>query len=248
MRSAVVVLGVMLVGSSSAAQGVSPREAFDQGLAAFQARDYATALQRFERAYALSHSPEFLFNIGLTLERLERRADAITALQQYLTLRPSSPQRAVVERHIADLRAALAAATPAPVVAPPPPPLPVVTPPPPSPSLPPPPPPSVSRPVWPWVVLGVGVASGATGAVLLATATDPGGDPDVRTESQYVDATGALETRRIVAGVLLGVGGAATVAGLVGALVGRASRESAAPRAFVWPTAGGGVVGVSGRF
>ncbi len=246
MRSAAVVLGVMLVGSSAAAQEVSPREAFEQGLAAFQARDYATALQRFERAYTLTRSAEFLFNIGLTLERLERRDEAITALQQYLTLRPSSPQRAVVERHIADLRAA--PAPPAPVVAPAvvPPPPPVVAPPPPS--LPPRPPPTASRPVWPWVVLGVGVAAGATGAVLLATATDPGGDPDVRTESQYVDATGALETRRIVAGVLLGVGGAAAVAGLVGALAGRPSRESATPRAFVWPAAGGGLAGVSGRF
>lgn len=243
MRSAVVVLGVMLVGSSAAAQEVSPREAFDQGLAAFQARDYAAALQRFERAYALSRSPEFLFNIGLTLERLERRDDAIAALQQYLALRPSSPQRVVVERHIADLRAALAAATPAPVVAPAPP-LPVVAPPaPPSP-----PPPPVSRPVWPWVVLGAGVASGVAGAVMLATATDPGSDPEVRSEGQYVTATEALETRRIVAGVLLGVGGAAAVAGLVGALVGGPSRESAALRAWVWPAAGGGVAGVSGRF
>jgi len=241
MRSAVVVLGVMLVGPAAAAQEVSPRVAFEQGMAAFQARDYAAALQRFERAYTLSRSAEFLYNIGLTLERLERRDEAITALQQYLTLRPSSPQRSVVERHIADLRAAIA--TTAPAVAPPP--LPAVAPPPP------PPPrvaPAVSRPVWPWVVLGAGVASGAAGAVMLATATDPGSDPDVRSEAQYVDATGALETRRIVAGVLLGVGGAAVVAGVVGAFVGGATRESAAPRAFVWPTAGGGVAGLSGRF
>lgn len=241
MRSAVVVLGVVLVGSSAAAQEVSPRAAFEQGLAAFQARDYETALRRFERAYALSRSPEFLFNIGLTLERLERRDEAITALQQYLTLRPSSPQRSVVERHIADLRTAIAATRPVVVVAPlPPPPVvvaprPLVT-------------PVASRPVWPWVVLGAGVASGAAGAVMLATAADPGSDPDVRSEGQYIEATGALETRRIVAGVLLGVGGAAVVAGVVGALAGRPSRESSGPRALVWPTAGGGLAGVSGRF
>lgn len=248
MRSAVVMLGVMLVGVPAAAQEVSPQEAFERGLAAYQARDYEAALRSFERAYALSRSPDLFFNIGLTLERLERREEAVRAFEQFLALQPSSPQRATVERRIADLRAALAAAR-APVVAPPPvvaaPPVVVVR----APMTPPPPAAAPSRPVWPWVVLGAGAGAGIAGVVLLATATDPGADPDVRTEAQYMDATAGLETRRIAAGVLLGVGGAAVVAGAVGALVGRPSREAPAVQAFVWPAArGGALAGVSVRY
>lgn len=238
MRCAVAALCVILAGGAASAQSGPLREAYDQGLAAFQARDYETALRRFQRAYELSRSPEFLFNIGLTLERLGRRQEAVAAFQRFLELEPASPQRAVVERRLAALHEAPVATPPTP------PPVPVVTPVAVRPVIAPPPPTPRARPAWPWVVLGAGVAVGATGVVVAVTASDPGADPAVRTEAQYVDATGALETRRVISGVLMGVGGAALVAGLVGLVVSRPSREAAGVQAFATPITGGAVAGV----
>ncbi|MDO9022788.1 MAG: tetratricopeptide repeat protein [Myxococcales bacterium] len=242
MRPAILVLSALLATTPAIAQTEPFQEVFEEGIAAFQARDYETALQRFQRSYILSRRPELLFNIGLTLERVGRREDAIATLRQFVSLQPNSPQRADAERRIATMQSTSLPVVTPPVVAPPvvAPPV-VVTAPRIAPA------PVASRPVWPWVALGGGAAAGIAGAVILATTSDPGADDSVITEGQYESALESNDTRRIVGAVLLGLGGAAAVAGVVGLVQGRPSSERASLGVYGWPLAGGGIIGVSGH-
>ena len=254
MRPAIFLLSALLATATAAAQTEPFQEVFEEGIAAFQARDYETALQRFQRSYILSRRPELLFNIGLTLERVGRREDAIATLRQFVSLQPNSPQRADAERRIATMQSTSLPVVAPPVVAPP-----VVTPPvvaPPRVVVAPPvvltaprtaPARVASRPVWPWVALGGGAAAGIAGAVILATTSDPGADGSVTMERQYLNALESNDTRRIVGAVLLGLGGAAAVAGVVGLVRGRPSSERESLTLYGWPLQGGGVIGVSGH-
>jgi tetratricopeptide (TPR) repeat protein len=254
MRPAILVLSALLATTPAIAQTEPFQEVFEEGIAAFQARDYETALQRFQRSYILSRRPELLFNIGLTLERVGRREDAIATLRQFVSLQPSSPQRADAERRIATMQSTSLPVVTPPVVTPP-----VVAPPrvvtPPRVVAPPvvvtaprtAPAPVASRPVWPWVALGGGAAAGIAGAVILATTSDPGADDSVIMEREYINALESNDTRRIVGAVLLGLGGAAAVAGVVGLVRGRPSGERASLGVYGWPLAGGGIIGVAGH-
>ncbi|MDP3214187.1 MAG: tetratricopeptide repeat protein [Deltaproteobacteria bacterium] len=257
MRPAILVLSALLATTPAIAQTEPFQEVFEEGIAAFQARDYETALQRFQRSYILSRRPELLFNIGLTLERVGRREDAIATLRQFVSLQPNSPQRADAERRIATMQSTSLPVVTPPVVAPPVVAPPVVAPPVVAPPVVAPPvvvtapriapAPVASRPVWPWVALGGGAAAGIAGAVILATTSDPGADDSVITEGQYESALESNDTRRIVGAVLLGLGGAAAVAGVVGLVQGRPSSERASLGVYGWPLAGGGIIGVSGH-
>ncbi len=63
------------------------------GLKLFAAKDYLGALSVFETAYARFPSSKILLNIGTTLLKLDRRADAANAYQRYLDAKDGDPAK-----------------------------------------------------------------------------------------------------------------------------------------------------------
>jgi len=81
------------------------RTFFERGVAMFQRRQYEAAMQAFTAAHRFAPFPELLYNMALTAERLSQTRDAIDYYREYLRLRRDAPDRAQVERRIAELRA-----------------------------------------------------------------------------------------------------------------------------------------------
>jgi tetratricopeptide (TPR) repeat protein len=214
--------------ASTSADARDGRAAFEQAYVAFQSLDYATALPLFQRAYQLTRNPAMLYNIGATLEALGRSAEAATAFRRYVAAVPDAPNRGDVESRAARLERAASAApqrpapastTPALASSAPPHAVESVTP---------------ARPVWPFVVLGLGVAIGVSGGVTLALTPDPGATMRAN-ETDYLRAADAATTQEWVGGVLVGVGAAATIAGIIGLALRPASRRLAALRWNISP-------------
>lgn len=83
---------------------------FESGLAMFQRRRYAPAMQAFSAAYAAFEAlgvelPELLYNLGVTAERTDQFGDAALYFDRYLRVRPDDPDSATIRAHIAELRA-----------------------------------------------------------------------------------------------------------------------------------------------
>lgn len=73
------------------------------GLQQFQRRDYSAAIHEFELANAAVPTPELWFNIARAREMLTDYHGAVEDLRRYLRDRVDPPDRADVERHIAEL-------------------------------------------------------------------------------------------------------------------------------------------------
>lgn len=91
------------------------RRAYDEGRRLYDARSYADALTRFERAYELQSHADVLIPIANCHEALQGYRDAVGALERYLRdSPPTASERAAVEARLPALRARIAAApTPA---------------------------------------------------------------------------------------------------------------------------------------
>ncbi|MBN8611414.1 MAG: tetratricopeptide repeat protein [Deltaproteobacteria bacterium] len=218
--------------------------------AAFHEGRFENSLQYFQRAYELTRRPALLYNLGVTYDRMRRDDEALAAFEQYLREEPDAENVREVEGRVAVLRQALARTTdtqttPAettPVAA-----TPVERTPPvereiarPDPTL------IVAAPSndpgpAPWIVVGIGGAAVVTGAVLLAVAAaDVAAVEGASPGTHWSEVRGAYErseAESIAGGVLLGVGAAAAVAGVVWAVAGSGGSE-----VEVAPTAGGVVV------
>lgn len=83
------------------------RTAFEAGSRAFEEGRFEYALDRFSRAHELTERPALLYNVGLTLERLQRPEQALEALEGFLAAVPDSPNRGNVEGRIVALREAV---------------------------------------------------------------------------------------------------------------------------------------------
>lgn len=99
--------------ASVVSASVSDEEArlrFEAGRVAFAAGRNEEALADFRRAYELSHRPALLYNIGVTLDRMRRDADALEHFERYLAETPSEgvSNRGEVEARIVILREAVA--------------------------------------------------------------------------------------------------------------------------------------------
>jgi tetratricopeptide (TPR) repeat protein len=70
-------------GAASAAEAL-----FQGGVRAYDAREYGVAKELFERAYALSHIPEILFDIGLTYRALGECERAVQSFDKFLEVAP----------------------------------------------------------------------------------------------------------------------------------------------------------------
>jgi tetratricopeptide (TPR) repeat protein len=177
-------------GGGSNAEAARLREArqhYEQAVAHYNLDEFAPALAEFREAYRLKPDPSFLFNIAQCHRKLGDTDAALDFYRKYLRSLPDAPNRADVERMIADLRARQPA--PAPSAPPPPVEVPPAPPPPaaspaatPAPSalvtLAPGPAPETPAPVyrrwWFWTALGAVVVGGvAAGVALTRPAPQP---------------------------------------------------------------------------
>lgn len=112
-------------GDDAAASGATTGSAdevarglFQAGKAAYEAANYADALNFFEQAYARSGRPQLLYNIGQSADRLRQDQRSLDAFKQYLERVPDASNRVEVETRIGVLERTLAERnTPAPVSA-----------------------------------------------------------------------------------------------------------------------------------
>ena len=133
----VVVLAAAASGAGSASPAAAAgtdttrtrdaRAHYEQAVAHYNLDEFAPALAEFREAYRLKPDPSFLFNIAQCHRKLGETDAALDFYRKYLRSLPDAPNRADVERIVADLRSrqtsAPAAAMPAPaplVEAPPP--------------------------------------------------------------------------------------------------------------------------------
>jgi hypothetical protein len=83
-----LVFGVLLVLLAASRAGAdekqAARDAFQAGVSAFRAGDYAAALAKFQDADARSHSPAITYNVARTLEKLERPQEAYETYEAYV--------------------------------------------------------------------------------------------------------------------------------------------------------------------
>jgi tetratricopeptide (TPR) repeat protein len=120
MRIALLTLLFLLFFSTAAtAQSRSPddeaREAFNQGVAAFDAGRVSEALVAFERAYSLRPAFKLLYNIGQAQADLKLTRQAIQSFERYLSEggdKIDPERKAEVEAEISKLR--LLSGSPAP--------------------------------------------------------------------------------------------------------------------------------------
>jgi tetratricopeptide (TPR) repeat protein len=84
------------------------REHYQQGDAYYKLDKYANALQEYEQAYLAKSDPSFLYNIAQCHRLMGAKAEALKFYRRYLKDAPNASNRAVTEKHIKDLEAALA--------------------------------------------------------------------------------------------------------------------------------------------
>lgn len=86
------------------------RAYFALGRTDYEAGDYEAAIEHFQRAYALSHRIELLFNLYQAYHRAGRLAEAIDHLERFLAgAEVEAERRATLEERLANLRQQLAA-------------------------------------------------------------------------------------------------------------------------------------------
>ena len=105
----IVALLTMSAGAATAATDATRlREArahYEQAVANYNLDEYAPALAEFREAYRLKPDPSFLFNIAQCHRKLGETNAALDFFRKYLRSLPDAPNRAEVERMVADLRA-----------------------------------------------------------------------------------------------------------------------------------------------
>lgn len=107
MRVGVILVTVAMAFSAAAEDKDAARKAFSEGQRYYNLNQYAEALDAFKRAYWNYEEPTFLYNIAQCHRALKHKAEAIEFYRSYLRNAPQAPNRAEVERIIAELDAAL---------------------------------------------------------------------------------------------------------------------------------------------
>jgi tetratricopeptide (TPR) repeat protein len=81
------------------------REHFQQGQRLFKVSRYREALEQFKEAFVAFEDPVFLFNVAQCHRLLGENAEAVLFYRRYLEAAPAAPQRARVNKWIAELEA-----------------------------------------------------------------------------------------------------------------------------------------------
>jgi hypothetical protein len=257
MRWLVVVIA--LVGGAAAADEGDreiARKRYEMGIMLYGRGRYAEALVELEAAKQAFDRPEFDYNIGLCLAKLDHPSEAADALERFVRARPNDPEAPGIRARIAELRQEQPKPPPPP--SPPSPlehpPLPAVPPPappqahapPPEPVAPPPPRPfwKTDRGVATLVLGGVAVGSVIAAAALGGVALSRRSAYDDGCTLGHCDRTLYDEAHQLAIGcdVLLGVSvGAAAIATIV--LFTRPKEKPIAVAPLVSPHAGGLTLG-----
>jgi tetratricopeptide (TPR) repeat protein len=87
------------------------REHYVQGDAYYKLDKYSDALHEYEQAYIAKPDPSFLYNIAQCHRLMGNKAEAVKFYRRYLRDAPAAPNRAIAEKHIRDLEAALTRGT-----------------------------------------------------------------------------------------------------------------------------------------
>lgn len=83
------------------------RTFFERGVVMFRRHRYDAALTAFTAAYRFSPLPEVIYNLAVVSERTAHLQDAIDYYREYIRAMPTDPDRATIERTIAELQARL---------------------------------------------------------------------------------------------------------------------------------------------
>jgi tetratricopeptide (TPR) repeat protein len=110
-RQGVVAMVVLVLGgflpSAVRAQGEAQKrqakEHYEKATRLYDVGKYGEAIAEYEQSYLLIGDAALLFNIGQAYRLWDRPDEAIRAYKNYLRQRPDAPNRADVERKIADL-------------------------------------------------------------------------------------------------------------------------------------------------
>ena len=105
MRAACIATLMLLCASAFAAEPRDEaRQHFDAGEAAYKRGDFETAAKEYEASYRLYPHPALLFDLGQTYRRLEQYDRAIESYRQFLRDAPAAnPKRREAEQHLAAL-------------------------------------------------------------------------------------------------------------------------------------------------
>jgi hypothetical protein len=103
---AVLALAIVLLGATTRADAVRDEAArhFEEGARLYAAGEYREAIDEFEAAHAIVPAPANLFNLARCYEKLGEFRVALDNYQRYLE-DPAAPDRVLVQRRLADLRA-----------------------------------------------------------------------------------------------------------------------------------------------
>jgi len=212
------------------AETAAAKGAYQAGNASFDEADYPRAITYWEDAYRRDCTANLLLkNLARAYELYGQRRQAVVALETFLVREPASPDKEQIQRRIEVLKKQIAAEKPAPVAAAAPPP-PTTT----AAATQPPPDSSAhgsgKRSVVPLIVAGAGGVTMIVGLVVYAKAAKdvkhyeslcPPGSDGTPYCGAGADAIATMEagnkarTRKIVGGVVTGVGAAALAGGLV---------------------------------
>jgi hypothetical protein len=243
-----VVLAAVLQAAPVMAQDTPPDAASraahveklnDEGAAAYHARDYRRANEKFQQAYALDPDPNILYNIAKTYELLGDDAAALEKFEAFVNQPGADPGgRQKAKDKIAEIRARMSGGTKpssAGTAAPAPP---------------------EQRLVIPTIIaLGVGVAGVAVGTIFGVSALGKRSDLDsVCKDRACPDSSSSdissLKTSSTVSTIGFVAGGVGLAGAAVLYLLGRPSKEHATTAGIVHvtPTVGPTSVGFVGTF
>ncbi|HTA20999.1 MAG TPA: hypothetical protein VK989_17015 [Polyangia bacterium] len=180
------------------------RTLYDRGLAAYQSKDYATAIGAFEQGFALEPRREFLFANAQARRLAGDCRGAVPLYQRFLEMGPPAVQASATQ--IALGRCAQQMATEK--RAPPPAPVVVVPPPPPVPPAP------WTHDRWGAALLATGVVGLAVGGGFLAASFAALPSANAPNMSVYDAARSSADTRHAIGVVALVGGGALVAAGV----------------------------------
>ena len=214
------------------------KKAFLAATRAYAHGDFETSLTNFRKAHELTNSPDLLYNIATVADRMRHDDEALEAYEGYLEARPNSPDAEHVQGRIDALRLAIeareiearqAALEAAARI-------------------------KAERPLTqyvgpgpgPWITIGAGSATVATGVIFLGLGQrDQNKVESAPPGSSYEEVRELAERgpKRTKTGVaLMAVGGAAVVGGIIWQFKG--GHEEAIPEVSVGPTG----ISIRGKF
>jgi hypothetical protein len=260
----------------TAADQKGAKGAFDAGQASYDVADYATTVTYWRDAYRRDCTAHMmLLNLARVYEAKGDRAEAVNALETYVQRKPDDVNAGQIQRRIQNLKAQMAAASPAPVAAPPPVqpvqaaqpvPLAAAAPPAAEPgaSVEPPPPPSGKKAIGPIIVASAGGVVAIVGAVVMLSGSKkiqdaeaicpnrqcpvvPSTDPKAAEIAKAKDDGNAGRTEVTRGAIIAGAGVVIGVGGLIWyfAMPKASASVPAANKTTFTPSVGPGFAGVS---